>query len=85
MITPKQKALEIINEFISLTDGWVYGKSGWEYKKKCATKTVNEIIKSREDDKSFDDTLLSTSSEYYTPHPMYLTFWKQVLTEIDKL
>jgi len=46
---------------------------------------VDEIIKSREDDGAFDDTLSSTSSEYYTAHPMYLTFWLEVKQEIEKL
>ena len=83
--TPQEKALELIHKYVALTDGWVYGKSSWEYKKKCASIAVDEIIKSREDDGSFDDSLSSTSSEYYTPHPMYLTFWLQVKDEIEKL
>ena len=52
--------------------------------KQCALIAVDEIISSREDDSGFDDTLSSTSSEYYTPHPMYLTYWEEVKTEIEK-
>jgi len=44
--------------------------------------TIGEIIKSRKDDSRFGDTLLSTSSEYYTPHRMYTTYWLRVKQEI---
>lgn len=84
-MTPKEKAKELIHKYVALTDGWVYGKENWEHKKKCALIAVDEIIKSRQEDGSFDDTLSSTSSEYYTPHPMYLTYWQQVKQEIQKL
>jgi hypothetical protein len=53
--------------------------------KQCALIAVDEIIKSREDDRHFDDTLSSTGSEYYTAHPMYLTYWQEVKQEIEKL
>jgi hypothetical protein len=29
--------------------------------------------------------LLSTSSEYYNTHTMYITYWLQVKQEIEKL
>jgi hypothetical protein len=44
---------------------------------------VDEIIESRKDDGAFDDTKLG--SEYYTPHPMYLSYWNLVKKEINKL
>ena len=53
--------------------------------KQCALIAVDEIIRSRRDDGAFDDTLSSSGSEYYTPHPMYLTYWLQVKQEIEKL
>ena len=43
---------------------------------------VNEIIESRKDDKAFDDRHLAKGSKYYTPHPMYFTYWKEVKNEI---
>ena len=47
-------------------------------------KVVDEIIKSREEDSSFDDKMLSLS-EYHSPHPMYLSYWTQVKQEISNL
>ena len=49
-----------------------------------ALKVVDEIIKSREEDSSFDDKMLSLS-EYHSPHPMYLSYWTQVKQEINNL
>ena len=77
-MTPQEKAEELINKLcthlISI-----------EQAKRCALIAVNEIIESRKDDSMFGDTLLSTSSEYYNPHPMYITYWLQVKQEIEKL
>ena len=77
-MTPKERALEIYNKFFHIP---LYVKT----LKQCCYICVDEIIKSRKDDASFDDTLLSTSSEYYTPHPMHLTYWNLVKEEIEKL
>lgn len=85
---PKEKAEELVGKFISHTlifdegAGWLEDK---DEAKHCALIAVDEIIKSREDDGHFDDSLSVTSSEYYTPHPMYLTYWKVVKQEIEKL
>jgi hypothetical protein len=77
-MTPQDKAAELVNKLcthlISI-----------EQAKRCALIAVNEIIESRKDDSRFGDTLLSTSSEYYNPHPMYITYWLQVKQEIEKL
>ena len=77
-MSPRDKAQQLYNKFYSIP---LYVLTV----KQCCHIAVNEIIKSREDDCAFDDTLSSTSSEYYTPHPMYLTYWLQVKQEIDKL
>jgi hypothetical protein len=50
----------------------------------CAMIVVEEIIESRKDDKNFDDTFFAKSSTYYTPHPMYLTYWQEVKQELNK-
>lgn len=88
-MTPKEKAEDLVGKFktpliLSDTD------AGEEIicttiSKECALIAVDEIIYSRKDDTRFNDTLSSTSSEYYTPHPMYLTYWNKVKTEIEKL
>jgi hypothetical protein len=69
-MTPAIKAIDLYSKFLS---------------KEFALLAVDEIIKSRKEDTSFDDTLSSTSSEYYTPHPMYLTYWNLVKNEIEKI
>lgn len=43
---------------------------------------VDEIIESRKEDSAFDDRHLAKGSDYYTPHPMYFTYWKEVKNEI---
>ena len=43
---------------------------------------VEEIIESRKEDSAFDDRHLANGSDYYTPHPMYFTYWKEVKNEI---
>ena len=82
--TAKEKAYELINKYNLVVLDTALGGSN-SMVKKCALIAVDEIISSREDDGAFDDTLSSMSSEYYTPHPMYLTFWLQVKQEIEKL
>jgi hypothetical protein len=80
-MTPTDKAYELISVFDKLLSERHY-KPDVEVKL-CALKSVDEIIKSRGDDSSFDDTSFS-SSLYHTPHPMYLTYWTQVKQEIIK-
>jgi len=92
-MTPKEKAEELFDKMSRQTYKYQeYGdprykiyEIGYEAGKKCALIAVDEIIKSREDDRHFDDSLSYTGSEYYTEHPMYLTFWLQVKQEIEKL
>ena len=77
-MTPQEKAKQLYSKYYGVP---LYIK----VVKQCALIAVDEIIESRKDDGAFDDTLSSTSSEYYTPHPMYLTYWLQVKEEIDKI
>ena len=87
-MTPREKALQLCQKFGYLGIKWdqaEYTTLSLENAKECALIAVDEIIKSRQEDGSFDDTLSSTSSEYYTPHPMYLTYWQEVKQEIEKL
>lgn len=79
-MTPKEKAKELFDKYQIAGSIWYVDRT-----KNYASIAVDEIIKSREDDGAFDDTLSSTSSEYYTPHPMYLTYWLQVKQELEKL
>jgi hypothetical protein len=81
-MTPKEKAEELYCKYDSLFKA-PFKKH--QQLKDCCLIAVNEIIQSRQDDGHFDDTLSSTGSEYYTPHPMYLTYWLQVKNEIENL
>ena len=86
-MTPKEKAKELCNKFLRTYKVSLfppYNMASQEAKE-CALMSVEEIIESRKDDGRFDDTLLSTSSEYYTKHPMYLSYWLEVKEEIEKL
>jgi hypothetical protein len=86
MSSPKEKANNLCVNFLMKphTEELYYGINK-ELAKLCALIAVDEIILSRKHDGGFDDTLSSTGSEYYTPHPMYLTYWQQVKNEIEKL
>ena len=94
---PKEKAKELIDKFkplcvnvkhTGILDGLATVMNddfiNLIAAKQCALIAVNEIISSRKDDSGFDDFLSSRSSEYYTPHPMYLTYWEEVKKEIEK-
>ena len=79
---PKEKAEDLIAKFNNPD------RTNYPYvhnAQQCALIAVDEIINSRNDDRGFDDTLSSVSSEYYTVHPMYLTYWQEVKQEIEKL
>lgn len=84
-MTPKEKAEQLYSDAFNR---WCYELShekNVSTAKNAAEYICDQVIESRKDDSRFDDILLSTSSEYYTPHPMYLTYWKQVKEEIRKI
>ena len=74
-MTPKQKAIELVDKYVTLTDGWVYGVQSWNYKKKCALIAVDEILKQIE--KVFVGHLLQKHNK--------VIYWEQVKQEIEKL
>lgn len=85
-MTPQEKAKELVNKFYTQRDGTgllfnVY----WSNAKTCALITVEQILESRKDDVSFDDTLWQQSSEYSGKHPNFLTYWLEVKREIESL
>lgn len=89
MKSPKEKAMELINRFYymlpnngSLENGINSCKARMNEAIQCALISVEEIIESRKDDDSFDDTLFQITSVYSSPHPMYLTYWLKVIEEI---
>lgn len=81
-MTPKEKATWIVHQMY----GALFQTNAEStHVKQCALIAVDEIISSRKDDAGFDDFLSSRSSEYYTPHPLYLTYWEEVKKQIEKL
>jgi len=84
-MTPKEKAKELVNKFYVILMKKNYPNvAQMGAAKECALLSVDEIIESRKEDNGFNDTLLSVS-EYWTAHPMYLTYWQEVKQEIEKL
>jgi hypothetical protein len=84
-MTPKEKAKELFGKYATYVVMWAGDvNTSHQNCKQCALLTVDEIIESREEDNRFDDRLYSTS-EFYTPHPTYLTYWLEVKQEIEKL
>jgi hypothetical protein len=87
-MTSKEKALELWWKYYSRIEHTLseeYSPHEKFITKQCCLIAVDEIIESRKDDGAFDDTKWGNSSEYYTPHPMYLNYWNLVKTEIEKL
>ena len=82
-MTPKEKAKQLIISY-SRNKDLQFALNDF-LAKQCALIAVDEIINSRNDDRGFNDTLSSVSNEYYTVHPMYLTYWQEVRQEIEKL
>jgi hypothetical protein len=78
-MTPQEKAKALVEKMFNLSTTNAFPA------KQCALITVDEIIESREDDGSFNDTIWGHDSEYYSMHPMYLTYWLEVKKEINKL
>ena len=70
-MTPKEKAKELIDKYVKLTNNWVYGIKNWEHKKQCALIAVDEILSIE---------LIKESVDNY-----YLRYWKEVKKEIEKL
>lgn len=83
MMTPKEKAQELVNKMCNIEER--FGSVGIYEGKECALIAVDEIILSRKDDSQFDDTLWAGGSDMYTMHPMYLNYWQEVKQEIEKL
>jgi len=81
---PKEKARDLINQFnFKVLDTHLGGSNRRVID--CALISVDEIIESRKDDPRFDDTYIGHSSKYFTPHPMYLTYWEEVKQELENL
>ena len=81
-MTPKEKAEELIGNFIAMYGGILSSDLYPYWCKKSAIKVVDEIILSRKDDSQFDDTLWAGGSDMYTMNPMYLKYWQEVKKEI---
>jgi hypothetical protein len=75
----KEKAKELIDKYVALTDGWVAGKNGWEHKKKCALMAVEEILNNNCG--SHTDEANATNSEIYCDE----YFWNDVKSELQSL
>ncbi len=84
-MTPKEKAIELVGKYNNSIMSFLSDNMKYQNAIKCALIAVDEIIKSRKEDKSFNDYLSATGSEYYTPHPMYLTYWEEVKQELENL
>jgi hypothetical protein len=74
MMTPQEKSIQLVNA--------LYDSSNIKKAIALAMFVVNEIIESRKDDKHFDDRDFAKSSDYFTPHPMGFTYWKEVKNEL---
>lgn len=86
-VEPKEKATELVSMFmefktVKLSD---YSRIYSPTAKQFSLMVVDQIIKSRQDDQSFDDTKLDTVTHYIRPHPMFLRYWLKVKEYINEL
>ena len=75
-MTPQEKADNLFTKYV------FKGAETKQIAIECALIVVDEVIESRKDDKHFDDRYFAKSSDYFTPHPMGLTYWEQVKNEL---
>ncbi len=86
MITPKEKAIELVDKFENYSFMDIDARiSSFTSAKQCALIAVNEIIESRKADPDFDDTKLGIVTHYIAPHPLRLSYWTKVKEELEKL
>lgn len=83
-MSPEEKAIQLVGEMY-LVHSTSPSVVTLQFAKDCALVAVNTLIESRKDDPRFDDTLYQESSCYYTPLPMYLSYWKIVKKEIENV
>ena len=74
MMTPKEKAIELVDRYKLLCGGYWGGKINKEFAKQSAIIAVNEIILSNPHSNPFNTDVYST-----------MDYWLQVKTEIEKL
>lgn len=81
---PEEKAIQLVGEMY-LVHSTSPSEVTLQFAKDCALIAVNTLIESRKSDSKFDDTLRQEESCYYTPLPMYLSYWKIVKREIQNV
>ena len=74
MLTPKEKAKELLWKFLPIIEGWKYFDSS--IAKQCALIAVDEILK------IVPSIYLTEDEEVHSGHYQY---WQQVKTEIENL
>lgn len=84
-MTPKEKAEQLYSDAFNR---WCYELShekNVSTAKNAAEYICDQIIESRKEDPRFDDTLFFATSNYHSPHPMYLSYWREVKEEIRNI
>ena len=72
-MTPREKAIDLINSFEELGKDFTRGVSMHEFAKECALRSVDEIL---------DIDCFDMSEENFDNH---IEYWQQVKTELEKL
>ena len=85
-MTPKEKAIELVQKFPLNGNILTYGDAAKQYKKhskQCALIAVDEIIKVAPIDK-YENLDSQFSVEYVGQH-LFEEYWEEVKTEIENL
>ena len=72
-MTPREKAIDLINSFEELGKDFTRGVSMYEFSRQCALRSVDEIL---------DIDCFDMSEENFDNH---IEYWQQVKTELEKL
>jgi len=74
-MTPKEKALQLVEKFKPLCGGYLGGKINKAFAKQCAIIAVEEIL----------NFLNELFTEDYLSNLLEKQYWQQVKTEIENL
>lgn len=74
-MTPKEKAVELLNKYLDITNRWVSSPEDIKFRVKCALIAVDEII----------EQLLSDWGDNQWRANEYIGYWQEVKTEIESL
>ena len=82
-MTPKEKAIQLVNSFDELGRDFTRGVSMKEFSKQCALLAVEEILSEYQSMSDLESILVINNKPTFVVHQ--LVYWMEVKQEIKKL